>query len=236
MHQLIQFMSKSKKLMYVRIPALMSWVSVSCRGSDTCAPRSVSLCECAVMSSLGRALFCPCVFCGAARSSCFYRLRAFMLCLVLCGTQFVYFMGCVLSCCHVLCEHVAYEDSHLLHVHVLFCTWLVICLMAMCLCFCFVWARGFCLSFLCAMCSHVDFLDPTHLVTWLLVNLPHLSSLVTLLICSLYNFLVFAILSQFVIISPWMYLAQPCPALSCPVLSCPVQPLPLPCSCFSPKG
>ncbi len=46
--------------------------------------------------------------CGVARSSCFYRLHAFMLCLVLSGTQLVYFMGCVLSCCHVLCEHVAY--------------------------------------------------------------------------------------------------------------------------------
>ncbi len=41
----------------------------------------------------------------------FYRLRAFMLYLVLCGTQLVYFIGCVLSCCHVLCEHVAYEFS-----------------------------------------------------------------------------------------------------------------------------
>ncbi len=30
-----------------------------------------------------------------------------MLYLVLCCTQLVYFIGCVLSCCHVLCEHVA---------------------------------------------------------------------------------------------------------------------------------
>ncbi len=42
----------------------------------------------------------------------FYRLRAFMLYLVLCGTQLVFFIGCVLSCCDVLCEHVAYEFSH----------------------------------------------------------------------------------------------------------------------------
>ncbi len=35
----------------VRILAFMSWVSVSCRDSDTRAPRSVSLCECAVSSS-----------------------------------------------------------------------------------------------------------------------------------------------------------------------------------------
>ncbi len=61
-----------------------------------------------------RALLSTCVVCvcGVARSSCFYRLRAFMLCLVLCGTQLVFFIGCVLSCCHVLCEHAAYECSH----------------------------------------------------------------------------------------------------------------------------
>ncbi len=32
----------------------------------------------------------------------------FMLCLVLCGTPIVFFIGCMLSCCHVLCEHVAF--------------------------------------------------------------------------------------------------------------------------------
>ncbi len=35
-------------------------------------------------------------------------------------------------------------------------------LLAMYLCFRFVWAHGFCLSFLCAMCFHVNCLDPTH--------------------------------------------------------------------------
>ncbi len=50
--------------------------------------------------------------CVVARSSCFYRLRAFMLCLLLCCTQLVFFIGCVLSCCHVLCEHASYEYSH----------------------------------------------------------------------------------------------------------------------------
>ncbi len=45
-----------------------------------------------------------------ARSSCFYRLRAFMLYLVLCGTQLVYSLA---ACFHVvLCEHVAYEFSN----------------------------------------------------------------------------------------------------------------------------
>ncbi len=85
------------------------------RGSDTRAPCSVSLCERAArVRSAAHSLVhvcCVCV-CGVARSSCFYRLRAFMLCLVLCGTQLVFFIGCVLSCCHVLCEHAAYEYSH----------------------------------------------------------------------------------------------------------------------------
>ncbi len=42
----------------------------------------------------------------------FLSAAAFMLYLVLCATQLVYFIGCVLSCCHVLCEHMAYEFSH----------------------------------------------------------------------------------------------------------------------------
>ncbi len=67
----------------VRIPALMSWVSVSCRGSDTRALHSVSLYECAVSSSLGHTLFCPRVFCCVARSLCF--------------------IGCVHSC-YILCS------------------------------------------------------------------------------------------------------------------------------------
>ncbi len=123
------------------------------------------------------------------RQFVFYRLHAFMLCFVLCGMQLVYFIGCVLSCCHVLCEHVAYEYSSSSFAH----GWRFV-LLAICLCFCFVWAHGFCLSFLCAMCSHVNCLDPTHLVSWFLVNLPHLSSLVTLLVYSLYNLLVFPVL------------------------------------------
>ncbi len=81
-------------------------------GVRTLAFHFLSLCECAVSSSLDCALSCLCVFCCVARSSCFYRLLAFMLYLVLCGTQLVYFIGCVHSCCHVLCEHVAYEFSH----------------------------------------------------------------------------------------------------------------------------
>ncbi len=95
-------------------------------------------------------------------------------------------------------------------VCVLFCTWLVICLLAMCLCFCFVWAHGFVFIF-CVSCALMSIcLDPTHLVSWLLVNLSHLSLLVTLLICSLYTILVFAVLCQFVI---ECFLFLPCQAL-----------------------
>ncbi len=42
---------------------LVFWVSVSWRGSDTRTPCSVLLCECAVLSLLSRALFCPHVLC-----------------------------------------------------------------------------------------------------------------------------------------------------------------------------
>ncbi len=81
-------------------------IRFSCRGSDTRDPFSVIVWVRGV--SLDCALSCPRVFCCVARSSCFYRLHAFMLYLVLCGTQLVYFIGCVPSCCHVLCEHVAH--------------------------------------------------------------------------------------------------------------------------------
>ncbi len=88
----------------VWIPAIMSWVSVSCQGSDTRAPCSVLLCERAVPSLLSHALSCPCVLCFVllqavcvfiscvhsryvlccvAHSLCIHWLRAFMLsCLV----------------------------------------------------------------------------------------------------------------------------------------------------------
>ncbi len=79
-------------------------------GVRTLALLFLSLCECAVSSSLGTAHSCPRVFCCVARSSCFYRLRAVMLYVVLCGTQLVYSWA---VCFHVvLCEHVAYEFSH----------------------------------------------------------------------------------------------------------------------------
>ncbi len=68
-------------------------------GVRTLALHFLSLCECAVSISLGTAHSCPRVFCCVARSSCFYRLRAFMLYLVLCGTQLVYSLA---ACFHVV--------------------------------------------------------------------------------------------------------------------------------------
>ncbi len=77
-----------------------------------------------VSSSLGRARFCPRVFCVVAGSSCFYRLCAFMLsCLVwTCGLWVFSLAACscpVLhmagdlfcwpcACVFVLCEHMAF--------------------------------------------------------------------------------------------------------------------------------
>ncbi len=114
---------------------------------------------------LGRALFCP---------------------RVLCCTQLFLSAACihVMSCavCHAACVFNwlgAFMLSCLVRVLscirtrglwvLSFCTWLVICLLAMCLCFCFLWAHGFVLVF-CVPCALMSIcLDPTHLV-----NLPHL--------------------------------------------------------------
>ncbi len=79
----------------------------------------------------------------------------------------------------------------------------------------------------CVPCALMSIcLDPTHLVTCLLINFPQLLSLVTLLICSLYNLLVFAVPCWFVVV--WcMLCVLPCPALPCPCLLV---------SLFFPKG
>ncbi len=130
-----------------------------------------------------------------------------LFCLVLCGMQLVFFTGCVISCftCFVWTRGLwvsllAACSCPVLHMVSDFV------LLAMCLYFCFVWACGFCHSF-CVPCV------PTHLVSWLLVNFPHLCQLITLLICSLYNILVFAVLCEFVFVcSPvvcWSCLAKP---------------------------
>ncbi len=169
-------------------------------------------------------IFCPRVFCVVARSSCFYRLRAFMLCLVLCGTQLVYFIGCVLSCCHVLCEHVAFEYFYQLHVRVLFDTWLVICfaghmLVFFCVCKHMAFVLVFCVP--CALMSIVwtppilfpDYwlICPTCFSSFLSSFAPFIISLY------LYPFIIFP--CCVLILLAWPGLALPCPAkpASCPV-------------------
>ncbi len=76
----------------VWIPALMFWVSVTWRGSDTRAPFSV-IC----VSARSRVRSAP----RTLVHVCFVVLHA--VCVSI---------GCVHLCCHVLCEHVAYEFSH----------------------------------------------------------------------------------------------------------------------------
>ncbi len=98
----------------------------------------------------------------------------------------------------------------------------MICLLAMCLCFCFVSCVMAHVLVFCVPCAHVICLDPTHLVTCLLINFPQLLSLVTLLICSLYNLLVFAVPCGFIAIC-WVVIRL----VSCLVLPCQfVFPLP----------
>ncbi len=90
----------------VWVPALMSWVSVSCRGLDTHAPCSVLLWERAVSSSLACALSYPRVLC--------------------CFTQFMFFIGCLHSC-YVLCC-VAHSLCFALAVFIVVIVFLFVCL------------------------------------------------------------------------------------------------------------
>ncbi len=126
-------------------------------GVRTLALHFLSLCECAVSSSLGTAHSCPRVFCCCTQ---FVLLSSACICYLLCCVArslyihwlpaFMLSCVCACACVSVLCEHVA--------------SVLVFCvpgaLMSICL-------------------------DPTHLVTCLLIHFPQLFSLVTLIICSL---------------------------------------------------
>ncbi len=181
-----------------------------------------------VHSATPRALLSKCVvFFVVARSSCFISCvhSCYVLCCVARSLCFSW-----AACFHVVMSCVKTSlMSILISCVSMSCFahgwWFV--LLATCLCFYFVWAHGFVLVFYvpCALMSIC--LNPTHLVSWLLVNLPHLSFLVSLLICSLYNLLVFAVLCQFVIVSTLVVscLALPCLALPCLALPC----LALPC-------
>ncbi len=126
-----------------------------------------------------------------------------LLYLVLCGTQLVYSLA---ACFHVVMSCVN--------------TWLMSFLISCVFMSCFAHGWWFvCWPCACVLCEHVTSvlvfcvpcalmsicLDPTHLVTCLLIHFPQLLSLRTLLVCFLYNLLVFAVLCQFVIISPCVY-------------------------------
>ncbi len=120
------------------------------------------------------------------------------------------------------------------------------------LCFCFVWAHGFCLSFLCAMCSHANCLDPTILYPdyWLICPtcLPSLPSSFAPFIISLClqscassssnvsrSCRALPCLALPCLALPC--LALPCPALPCPALPCPALPCQaLPAVLFFPYG
>ncbi len=179
---------------------------------------------------------------SAARSSvlvCFVVLHAVRV-----------FLGCVHSC-YILCcvaRSLCISLAACFHV-VMSCvnTWLMSFLISCVFVSCFTRGWWFvCWPCACVfvLCEHVASvlvfcvpcalmsicLDPTHLVTCLLNNFPQLLSLVTLLICFLYNLLVGS--SSFVVC------LVSCPALPCPALSCLVQPFPAcqPASLFFPYG
>ncbi len=204
----------------VRIPALMSWVSVSCRGSDTRAPCSVSLCERAArVRSAARSLVhvcCVCVvlhavrvfigcvhscyvLCCVARSSCISLAACFYVVMSCVNTQL---MSVLISCVFMSCFAHGW--------------WFV--LLAMCLCFRLCEHMAFVLVFCvpCALMSIV--LTPPILLPdyWLIC--PTCVYLITLLICSLYNLLVFAVPCWFVVECPWMCRVLSCLAVPCPAL------------------
>ncbi len=101
----------------------------------------------------------------------------------------------------------------------------------MCLCFCFVWARGFCPSFLCAMCSCQFVLTPPILlpVYWLIFpscfpSLP--SSFAPFIISLCLQFRVGSLPYVRCLCPALSSLLLPCPAFSCPVQPSPAQPCP----------
>ncbi len=166
-------------------------------GVRTLALHFLSLCECAVSSSLGTAHSCPRVFCCVARSLCFYRLRAFMLsCLV--WTRGLWVFSLAACSCPVL--HMA-GDLFAGHVLVfLFCvsTWL-----------------------LCATCSRQFVLTPPILLPgyWLIFpscfpSLP--SSFAPFIISLCLQFHVGSLPNVWCRLCP----VQPCPALSSLVQLC----------------
>ncbi len=180
----------------VRIPALVSWISVWYWGSDIRAPCSVLLCECAVSSSLDLAVCCPRVLYFVWHAACvFYWLHVFMLSYLV-WTRGISVFSLAACWCPVL--HMAGD---------LFC-WPCACVFVLCE---HMVVLVFCVP--CALMSIV--LTPPILLPdyWLIY--PTCVYLITL-ICSLSNLLVFAVLCQFIIVSTLVVscLALPGPGLA----------------------
>ncbi len=160
-----------------------------------------------------RSIFCHCV---SARSRVRSAPRTLVhVCFVVLHAVRVS-IGCV-QLCYMLCCVARSLYIHWLRAFMLSCvnTWLMSFLISCVFMSCFAHGWWF-LCWPCAcvfvLCEHVASvlvfcvpralmsicLDPTHLVTWLLINFPQLLSLITLIICSLYNLLVFAVPCGFV--------------------------------------
>ncbi len=165
-------------------------------------------------------------------------------CVLLCCTQFVFFfIGCVHSCyilccvAHSLCISLAVCFHVVMScVNMWLMSFLISCVFMSCFahgwwfvcwpcaCVFVLWEHMAFVLVFCVPCALMSIcLDPTHLVTCLLIHFSQLLSLVTLLICSLYNLLVFAVPCWFVVVRLTSYVL--CPALPCLALPC----LALPC-------
>ncbi len=103
------------------------------------------------------------VLCCVARSLCISLAACFPI-VMFCVNMWL--MSIIISCVFVSCSAHGW--------------WFILLAMSLCFLFCL----GLSCFVLCAICLHVNCLDPTCLVTWLLIYLPHLF-LVTLLNCSL---------------------------------------------------
>ncbi len=205
----------------VRIPALMSWASVTWRGSDTRAPRSVSLCSLA-------ACFHVVISCVITWLMSFLISCMFVSCFAH-GWWFVCWpCACVLFCvstwllswfsvCHVLSCQFVLTPPILLPVY-----WLIFPS-------CFPSLPSSFAPFIISLC-----------LQFRVGSLPYVSSSSCVLSCPVLSCPVLScpVLSCPVLSCP--VLSCPvlsCPVLSCPVLSCPVrQSSPVQSSLFFPYG
>ncbi len=116
-------------------------------------------------------------------------------CLIVCGLEFARPRALLSTCVFLCCTQFLFLSAACIHV-ISCAVWHAACV--------FHWLRVFMLSCLVWTCGLWVFSlaasPASHLVTCLLINFPQLLSLVTLLVCSLYNLLVFAVPCGFVVI------------------------------------